>query len=272
MFPAGIITFREALEASLVVGIVLSYVTKTNQLHFRKYVWYGIGTGILLSLVVAFLLDLFFDGMMQGKTESVFEGILMFVTVGFLTWMILWVHRQKEIAKRIREQVAAYMKNGFGLGIFLISLTSVFREGSEAVLYLKAMSLAGVHDQFIGAILGILVALLLGFLLFSLFVRIQLKTIFSVTTWFLLLFAAGMIASGVHEFQEAGLLPVFSFDPLFNVSSILNQKSILGVILHALFGYNSKPTILEVDAYGVYIVFILWLKKRLDRILFTKAL
>lgn len=268
MFASGLITFRETLEAVIVVGIVLTFLTKTNQHNFKKYVFRGVFVGILISVILGFFLNLFFGGLF-GKTEEIFEGVLMFVTAGFLTWMILWVHRQKDVARKIKEKVAIHAEKGYGLGIFILVSTSVLREGVETVLYLKASSLIGATNQLFGAILGIIIALGLGYGLFKWVVGINLSRVFTVTSIFLLLFAAGLVGHGVHEFQEAKLLPIFSFDPLFNISNILDHKGTLGSLLRVLFGYTSKPTMLELLFYGFYIVFVFWLKRATDH-LFTK--
>ncbi len=266
MFSAGLITFRETLEAALVVGIVLTFLTKTNQHILKKYVWRGIFVGISAAVLLGFILDIFFGGL-TGRVEEIFEGVLMFTTAGFLTWMILWVHRQKDIAKKIKEKVATHAEKGYGLGIFVLIATSVVREAVETVLYLKASSLIGASNQLLGAILGIVAALVLGFTLFKWAVRVNLSMVFNITSIFLLLFAAGLIGHGVHEFQEAGILPIFSFDPVFNISHILDHKSTFGSLLRVVFGYTSKPTILELLSYGSYIVFILWLESFTDRML-----
>src|SRR5215204_3617936 len=109
MFSAFLITFRETLEAALVVGIILTFLTKTKQPFFKKYVWRGIGVGIGISIVIAFILEAFFGGIPES-IEPIFEGILMFITAGFLTWMIIWVHQQKDVAKKIKEKVALHAK------------------------------------------------------------------------------------------------------------------------------------------------------------------
>ncbi|MBI4078702.1 MAG: FTR1 family protein [Candidatus Levybacteria bacterium] len=267
MFSSGLITFRETLEAVLVVGIVLTFLAKTNQHIFKKFVWRGVGAGILIAVLLAFVLEMFFGGL-TGKTEELFEGVLMFVTAGFLTWMILWVHKQKDVAKKIKQRVALHAEKGYGLGIFILVASSVFREGTETALYLKASSLVGGSNQLIGALVGIGVALILGFALFRFALNVNLSMVFSITSVFLLLFAAGLVSHGVHEFQEAGLLPIFSSDPLLNVSNILDHKSTFGSFLRVLFGYTSKPTILEALSYGGYMLFIMWLKKKTDA-LFT---
>lgn len=270
MFAAGLITFRETLEVVLVVGIVLTLLSKTKQTKFAKFVWRGVFAGIVISLSLAFLLQQFFGGL-SGKKEELFEGILMFVTAAFLTWMILWVHRQKEVARRIRERVSRHIQEGYGIGIFVLAATSVFREGTETVLYLKASSVAGATNQLSGAVVGIILALTLGYLLFRFAMRVNLNVLFNVTSIFLLLFAAGLVSHGVHEFQEAGLLPIFSFDPILNLSHILDHKSIVGSFLSTLFGYTSKPTILEIASYGSYIAFIFWLERTTDRLLAKKS-
>jgi len=269
MFSSLLITFRETLEAALVVGIILTFLTKTNQHFFKKYVWRGLTIGIAIAIAIAFILEAFFGGL-SGKTEEIFEGVLMFVTAGFLTWMIVWVHRQKDVAKKLKEKVAAHAKEGYGLGITILVASSVFPEGTETVLYLKASSLVGGSNQLLGAILGIGLALALGYALFKWALRINLSLVFNITSVFLLLFAAGLVSHGVHEFQEAGLFPIFSFDPIINIAHILDHKSVFGSFLRILFGYTSKPTLLEIASYASYVVFIFALLKHTDRLLLLK--
>lgn len=266
MFGSFLITFRETLEAALVVGIILTFLAKTNQTIFKKFVWQGVAIGIVLSVLLAFILEAFFGGF-SGATEEIFEGILMLVTAGFLTWMILWVHKQKDVAKKLKEKVAVHIKEGYGWGILILVATAVFREGTETVLYVKASSLVGQTGQLFGAILGIGGALLLGYGLFKWALQVNIQRVFQVTTVFLILFAAGLVAHGVHELQEVGWLPIFSFDPIYNISHILDHKSDFGSFLRILFGYTSKPTLVEIIAYVVYIGFVLWLQKTTDRVL-----
>src|SRR5690606_1145903 len=124
-------------------------------------------------------------------------------------WMILWVHRQKNIAKQLRDSTAAYIKKGFPLGISFLILTSVMREGVETVLYLQAISQLGGENQLLGAVIGMVVAGVLGIGLFKFSLRIPLHQLLKISGAVLLLFAAGLVSHGVHEFQEAGLLPLF---------------------------------------------------------------
>jgi high-affinity iron transporter len=270
MFPSFLITFRETLEASLVIGILFTLLAKTRQLSYRTYVWKGVGMGIGFAVLLAVFLKLILGGL-SGRSEGIFEGVLMLVTAAFLTWMILWVHRQRDIKKKLREKVILHIQGGYGKGIMLLAGSAILREGTETVLYLQASSLTGETNQITGALLGILLAAALGYAIFRFAVRVNLSLIFNLTSIFLILFAAGLVSQAVHEFQEVGIVPIYSFDPLFNISSILDHKSILGSLLRTIFGYTSRPTTLELVSFGGYIIFILWLERFTDRLLLAKS-
>lgn len=260
MFTSVLITFRELLEIVLVTGLILAFLNKSNNNVFSKYVWRGVIFGVILSVCLAFVLNLLV-GEFQGISEQIFEGTLILVTTVLITWMILWIHRQKEVAGRIRQKVADHIKNGYGLGIFTLVALSVLREGTETALYLKASSIIGYSNQLIGALIGILGAISLGFIIFRFAIKVNLSLVFNLTGVFLILFAAGLFSRGIHEFQEAGILPIFSFDPVLNFSGFFSDKTLIGNILKTLFGYTDKPTFLELISYSGYLVLILQLNK-----------
>ena len=270
MFAALLITLRETLEAAIVVGIVLTFLTKTDNSVFKRYVWSGVGFGIIAALLLAAIIEFTFLGF-SGSAEAVFEGVLMFITAGFITWMIMWVHRQKHVAQRIKERVGEHVSKGYGLGIMALVAASVWREGVETVLYLKSSSILDQSGQFIGAILGIAAAIMLAYILFRFALRADLSVVFNVTSVFLIMFAAGLVAHGVHEFQEVGVLPVFRFDPIINLTHILSHESTFGSFLRILFGYTSVPTLLETVSYAAFVVGIMWLKRFTDSLLLTRS-
>lgn len=270
VFAAGLITFRETLEVALVVGILITFLTKTNQRTLIKYIWLGVFGGIVLSVLLAIVLNVAFGGF-EGKTEQIFEGILMFVTAGLLTWMILWVHRQTGVAKQIEHKAKQHIESGFPLGLTILTITSVIREGVETVFYLRALSAVSGGNQLPGAIVGITAAAVLGYAMFYYSLKINIKRLLKISGAILLLFAAGLVAHGVHEFQEASIFPLFSFDPLVNISSVLDHKSTFGSLLRTLFGYTAKPTLLELISYGSYVFLIFILEQFTNRLLAAKA-
>ena len=265
MLESFLVTSRETLEASLVVGIVLAYLNRTNNQNYRKTVYYGIVFGILASVISAFIFT-FFAGGFEGKAEQVFEGVTMLIGAFLLTTMILWMMQQKHISKEIEGRVERHLMGAqpffSHIGIFMLIFIAIIREGVETVIFLNALNYAsGVN--FIGGTLGIIAAILVGYMFFVGFKKINLKKLFNVSSILLILFAAGLVAHGVHEFEEAGLVSGI-IAPLFDVNHILSENGIFGSFLKGLFGYNGNPSLLEVLAYAAYLGVIFYLYKRIE--------
>ena len=265
MLESFLVTSRETLEASLVIGIVLAYLNRTNNQNYRKTVYYGIVFGILTSIIAAFIFT-FFAGGFEDKAEQVFEGITMLFGAFLLTTMILWMMQQRHIAKEIEGKVERHLMNTqpffSHIGIFMLIFVAIIREGVETVIFLNAINYAsGIN--FIGGTLGILVAILAGYLFFVSTKKINLKKLFNISSILLILFAAGLVAHSIHEFEEAGIVNGIII-PLFDINNILNEKGLVGGFLKGLFGYNGNPSLLEVIAYASYLVIIFWLYKRIE--------
>ena len=264
MLESFLVTSRETLEASLVVGIVLAYLNRTNNQNYRKTVYYGIGFGILASIIAALIFTLFAGGF-EGKAEEIFEGATMLIGAVLLTTMILWMMKQRHISKEIEGKVERHLMNKplfSHLGIFMLIFIAVIREGVETVIFLNALNYAsGIN--FIGGTLGIIAAIIAGYLFFIGTKKINLKKMFGISSILLILFAAGLVAHGVHEFEEAGVVSGI-ISPLFDINYILNEKGIVGSFLKGLFGYNGNPSLLEVLAYAAYLGIIFYLYKRIE--------
>ena len=264
MLESFLVTSRETLEASLVVGIVLAYLNRTNNQNYRKTVYYGIIFGILASIIAAFIFT-FFAGGFEGKTEQIFEGITMLIGAFLLTTMILWMMKQRHIAKEIEGKVEKHLMGTplfSHIGIFMIIFIAIIREGVETVIFLNAINYAsGIN--FFGGTLGIIAAVIVGYLFFVSTRKINLKKLFNVSSVLLILFAAGLVAHGFHEFEEAGLVSGI-VTPVFDINYILNEKGVAGSFLKGLFGYNGNPSLLEVIAYASYLVLIFFLYKRIE--------
>ncbi len=274
MLESFLITSRETLEASLVVGIVLAYLNKTNSQNYKKTVYYGIAFGILSSIAAAVIFTLFAGGF-EGRSEEIFEGSTMLIGAFLLTTMILWMMKQRHIEKEIQRKVEKnLMKTELffsHIGIFMIIFIAIIREGIETVIFLNAVNYAS-RINFFGGILGILIAIMVGYLFFIGTNKINLKKLFNISSILLILFAAGLVAHGVHEFEEAKILngivtPLFDINPQLNADGsypILHEKGILGSFLKGLFGYNGNPSLLEIVSYISYLVIIFCLYKRIE--------
>ncbi|MBS3103273.1 FTR1 family protein [Candidatus Woesearchaeota archaeon] len=270
-----LVTSRETLEATLVVGIVLAYLTKTNKHHYRKTVYYGIAFGILASLLSAFIFTIFAGGF-EGRAEEIFEGITMLFASFLLTTMILWMMRQKHIARHIESKVSVEIEKAeidmtYAYGLFLLVLIAVLREGVETVIFLNAMKYAsGVN--FVGGLLGVLTAIGVGYLFFTSTRKVNLKKFFNISSILLILFAAGLVAQGIHELQEAGVI-LYGAKELWNINPavavegvypLLHEKGMVGSFLKGLFGYNGNPSLLEVLSYIAYLGIIFYLYRRIE--------
>jgi high-affinity iron transporter len=267
---ATLITFREGLEAALIVGIVIGYLVKIGQGRRVRTAWAGVGTAVALSALLAFSISAV-GAELQGRAEQIFEGVTMFLAVGVLTWMIFWMRFQARFLKvSLEKEVQTAATSGQTLALFGVAFVAVFREGVETALFLSASAFAADGaGTLIGALLGLAIAATLGWLIYASTVRLNVRLFFNVTSVLLLFFAAGLLAHGVHEFQEASLLPM-TVEQVWNINHILDEKSALGEMMKALFGYNGNPSLLEVISYAAYWVVALagvrwWVGRRAAR-------
>jgi high-affinity iron transporter len=263
MLPSFLLSLREGLEASLIIGIVLGALRKLRRTDLISTVWLGVicAAGVSI-LAAALLIAIGFE--LEGTAEQVFEGVTMFVAAGVLTWMIFWMNSQsRHIKGELEGGVMRAVSTRDKRGLFWLSFVAVAREGVELALFLAAtvFIVAGPKGSsgsmaLIGALLGLGTAALLGWSLFASTVRLDLRRFFRVTGLLLRVFAAGLVAHGVHEFVEAGMLPAL-IDPLWNLGAVLPESSLLGQVLGVLFGYSSDPSLLEMLVYAGYLASVL---------------
>ena len=271
MIPSFIITFREALEAALIVGIILSYLVRTKQTEYSNVVYMGVLSGIVASIIGA-LLFVRLAGGFTGRAEQIFEGSTMLIGALLLTTMILWMMKQRHIALELELRVKTELTENHRLGLFLLMFVAVLREGIETVIFLGAASFVSSSNSLIGASAGIVAAIVLGYAIFVGSMKINLKRFFNMTGILLILFAAGLVAYGVHELQEAKIIPtwvehLWDINPSVNPDGtypLLHENGYGGSILKGLFGYNGNPSLLEVLSYVSYLglVLILWGSKK----------
>jgi len=255
MLAEFVITFRETLEAALVVGIVLAFLAKTKRDEYNVHVYLGIGAGIVLSALFGLFLASV-PGTLEGAAEEIFEGSIMVLAAIFVAWMILWMKGQKNVAGEIEAHARKHVESGYGLGLAIFIFLAVFREGFETAVFLASAYFQSSTISVLGAVLGVAAAVALGFLMFEFAIKVNLKMFFNASGLLLILFAGGLLLQAVHEFEEAGVLPEGA--PLWNSESLLSQSSTLGTFLKALFGYASRPTLAQLGAYVCFIAGFLY--------------
>jgi len=206
LLSAFLIALREGVEASLVVGIILVYLSRTGRQHLARFAWYGVAAATALSLAVAIALERF------RISEDGFEGLMLLVASIFVITMIVWMNRvARHLKKEIEQKVEAYAAragNAAGWGIFLFVFLMVLREGAELALILRAVELSSEGLQtWIGTILGIASAVAVGLFFFKGTLRVPLHRFFAVTSVILMLVAFQLGFTGLHELSEARWLP-----------------------------------------------------------------
>lgn len=261
MIASLLIGLREGLEAALIVGITFGVLTKIRRREYSKVVWSGVATASVVSLFTAIVLQLL-GASLEGVTEQVFEGLMMFIAASVLTWMIFWMQRMsRQVQQGLENEVRLAALGGHAWGLFGISFFAVLREGIETALFLTATAMtSSTVESLLGGLAGILISIALGWALFASTIQLDLRRFFQVTSALLILFAAGLFAHGIHEFNEAGIIPSI-IEPLWNLNPYFSEESALGRMLQALFGYNGNPSLTEVLGYlGYYLVVFLGIR------------
>lgn len=259
MLANFLIGLREGLEASLVIGILVAYLVRSGRRERIPAVWAGVGGAVLLSLVVAGALTLTATELPE-RAEQSFSGTMSVLAVGFVTWMVFWMRRA---ARSIRSELHGRLESALAMGTAALvgtAFVAVAREGLETALFMwSAVQSAGTGaTPLVGGLLGLLLAAALGYLLYRRAVTINLATFFTWTGAALVVVAAGVLAYGVHEFQEAGALPGED-DLAFDVSGTIAPTSVLGSVVRGVLNISPAMTQLQVVAWLAYLVPVMWL-------------
>ncbi|MEV6951231.1 iron uptake transporter permease EfeU [Streptomyces sp. NPDC051183] len=258
MFGNYLIGLREGLEASLVVCILVAYLVKTDRREALRPVWLGIAIACSISLAFGALLT-------WGSQELTFEaqellgGSLSIVSVGLVTWMVFWM---KRTARHLKSELHGKLDTALAMGTGALVATAflaVGREGLETALFVWASVRAsgeGSSAPLIGVLLGIATALVLGWLFYRGALRINLARFFKWTGGMLVIVAAGVLAYGVHDLQEARFLGGLN-DKAFDVSSAVPPDSWYGTLLKGVFNFQPDPTVVQLTVWALYLIPVL---------------
>ncbi len=267
MLPTFVIGLREGLEASLIVGIIAAFVVQRQQQHALRAIWIGVGLAVAICAAVAIALSVL-DELLPFRQRELLEGTLALVAVVGVTYMVVWMRRHaREMKRQLEAHAESALLAGSTLALVGMAFIAVLREGLETAIFMLAAFQSSLDPLATGsgAVLGVGVAIVLGYLLYRGGVRINLARFFRVTGFVLVLVAAGLVSTAVHSLAEAGLIDVLQ-QPALDLSWLISPATIQGAILTGMFGFQPVPTVAELLVWFAYAVpvgaFVLWPQSR----------
>lgn len=259
MFTTFIIGLREGLEAALIVGIVGAFLIQNGDRKSLRAMWTGVGLAVAACVGVAFAMNLA-DQRLPLKAREAMEGILTLLAVAGVTYMLVWMKRHsRELKSDLEAKTAAALDQNSVKALIVVAFVAVIREGLETAVFLFAIldGSSNVALGLAGAVLGIIVASAFGFAIYKGGARINLSRFFTVTGVILVLVAAGLVASSIHEFAEAGLIPWWQ-GPAIDLTAFVAPGSIQAGLVTAFLGFQAVPTHAEVAGWLLFLVPAAW--------------
>jgi high-affinity iron transporter len=253
MLSTFIIALREGLEASLIVGILVAYIVKTNRKGYLKPLWIGVVSAIIASAGLGAFLS-FTSVSLSDRGQELFAGVTSFIAVALVTWMVFWM---KRTARNLRNELQGKVDQAASAGPLALAgaaFFAVIREGLETSLfvYTNFQTVSDTTSSAIGLTLGFVVSITLGYLIYKSSIKLNLAKFFTYSGVALIVVAAGVLSYGVHEFQELGYLPgpdAFAWD----VTSLIAKDSILGASLSGTVGFDTTTSWLQLGIWVLYL-------------------
>lgn len=256
MFVPFLIMLREGLEAALIVSLIASYLKRTRRTQWFPALWIGVFIAAALCLALGVAINET-TGEFPQKQQELFEGIVAVIAVIILTYMVFWMRKAaRNIKTQLEDAVDLALHNarGSGLPLVLMVFLAVAREGLESVFFLLAAFTQDVgYAPPLGAVLGLISAVVLGMLLYWGGVHLNLARFFRWTSLFILFVAAGLAAGAIRAFHEAGLWNHFQ-GIAYDLSATLSTHSMLGTLLEGVLGYQEAPSVSEIAVYLLYLI------------------
>lgn len=269
MFLANfLIALREGVEAALIVGVVAAYLVKVGRRNLLPKVWFGVIIAAALPLSVGAIMT-WGPYTLSFQAQEILGGTLSLVAVAMVTWMILWMSsNSRQFARKLREDTAAQLASGSEWGVVWIAFIAVAREGIETALFvwatIKSSAENAIAAPALGVVTGLVVAVIIGWLIYTGAARINLSIFFNITGLLLIFVAAGIVSYGIGDLQEASVIPgwgthIYDITAYLDgsVYSWLSTSSWWWTLLEAMFNVNASPTHLQLIGWVLYIVIIL---------------
>lgn len=263
MIPTFVIGLREGLEASLIVGIIAAFLIQRGERRALRPMWAGVAVAIALCLGVAIFLEALGRSLPLRQRE-IMEGVLSMVAVAGVTYMVVWMRRHsRELKGTLEASSEAALIAGSMWALIGLAFFAVIREGLETAIFMLAAfdSTADPVSAGLGAILGVTLAVGLGYAIYRGGVRINLSRFFRITGFVLVLVAGGLLATAVHEFAEGGLVTAFQ-QPVADLSWLVAPGTVHASLLTGMLGLQPVPTVAEVLVWLAYVVpmslYVLW--------------
>jgi len=281
MIATLVIFLREGVEASMIVAILLAYLSRSGQRRHFRDVFAGVAAAFVLAgaggIAAYFTIRTYAD----SRVQTIFETVTYLLAAALLTYMTFWMRSharglKSELQSRAdavlgshRESASAAatpagneaMSRGTRAGLALLAFQAVGREGVETVVFTLAIAFSSTHNQrgglLTGAVIGLAIAMVIAFVMYRLGHRINIGRFFTLVGALLMVFAAGLLVDAVQNMQELGWLPGASHQ-LWHTGAILNEDSAIGDIAHSFFGYAQSPTVLQAVVYLAYLACVLF--------------
>ena len=221
-----LIMFREVLEGVLVVGILYTFIIKTGKKHLTKSITNGVIAAFAMTGIFAVIFQVLLGGF-SGHEAAIFEGITMLIAAVLLSTMIVWMARNKNVAESLEKEASSIIERdkNVALGLYALTFFAIFREGVEVVLFLYSILFSKGELSMIGALLGSIISLFLGYQIFVQGQKVPLKQFFNYTSILLIFVCAGLVAYGVHEFDEVPKYRAMS--KIENIESSMIEDDVL---------------------------------------------
>ena len=269
MFLANfLIALREGVEAALIVGVVAAYLVKVGRKNLLPKVWLGVVIAAAIPLSLGAIMT-WGPYTLSFQAQEILGGTLSLVAVAMVTWMILWMSsNSRQFARKLREDTAAQLASDSDWGVVWIAFIAVVREGIETALFvwatIKSSAESAIAAPALGVVTGLLVAVVIGWLIYTGAARINLSVFFNITGLLLIFVAAGIVSYGIGDLQESSVLPGWGV-PIYDITAYLDgsvyswltTSSWWWTLLEAMFNVNASPTHLQLIGWVLYIVIIL---------------